>query len=158
MSEKCQKQDNCEHISSRIRAVRGEMNQGEFAESLGLTRKQVSTMERGEVAVSVDVCVAIHRKFGVSLTWLLLGEGRPIYALGDPLTNDEYEFVELIRYVPEVLREVLPLVKRAIIGQKAIFGLATMSHESGTSIRSQQQDVGSITRRLQSVREHAAVA
>jgi len=122
------KNSQSQQISSRLRLVRDKLDQDEFGKLIGITRRQVSTMERSEVAVSIDVCITIYQRFGVSLTWLLLGEG-PIY------TKDEHELLNLVRRVPDVLS----LIKKAIAGQEAICELAVMSQESGTSIRSQHK-------------------
>ncbi|CAK0762825.1 putative Transcriptional regulator [Gammaproteobacteria bacterium] len=107
-------QDFRELVGDRIVQIRGKMSQKKFGELLNLTRKQVSTMERGEVPIPGEVFVAINRKFGVSLIWLLLGDGQPTYAPGDQLTKEECEFLNFVRSAPEVLQEVLPLVKKAV--------------------------------------------
>lgn len=113
MTIKCSRQSH-ELISSRIRIIRGQMNQEEFSKLFNLTRKQVSTMERGEVAVPVSLCVAIHKKLDISFKWLLLGEG-PMYVseeeknvciVSHHLTDDEREFIDIVRRVPSLMRLV----------------------------------------------------
>jgi len=141
-----------EHVGLRLVRIRDKMSQEQFGAILGLTRRQISTMETGKVPVSSEVCIAIHRQFGVSLTWLLLGDGQT-YVPGNHLTNDEYEVLGLVRRVPGVLQ----LIKRAIAGQEAICELVVMSQESGTSVGGQRQSAVSITKRLPLGREHAAM-
>jgi len=147
-------QESYEEIGFRLAKVRGKVSQQKFGEMIGISRMQVSTMELGKVTVPVEVCVAVNKKFGISLTWLLLGEGQPTYTPGDNLTNDEQELVDLTRRTPQALS----LIKRVIAGQEAIGELAEMSQKSGTSVRSQHQGVVNTTRRLLSGREHLAVA
>jgi len=146
-------QEKSEHIGDRIVMVRGKISQGRFGEALNLTRRQVSTMERGEVLIPSDVCVAIHRKFGVSLTWLLLGEGQPTYALGDKLTEEEREFIDLARRAPETL----PLIKKAITDSYAVRD-AINELISSVFVIGQRQIGAGTTRRLPSSVEHDAVA
>jgi len=129
------------------------MSQEEFGKILGLSRTQISTMEVGRVGILSEVCVVIHQQFGVSLTWLLLGDG-PTYAPGDHLTNNEQEVLGLVRRAPEVLQ----LIKKAIAGQEAICELTEMSQGSGTSVRSQYQSAASTTRRVSLGRERVATA
>jgi len=65
------------HISGRrLRELRGfELTQEEFANELGVSQSQLSKFERGVVAPPAEVLFFVKKRFGVSLDWLLTGEG-----------------------------------------------------------------------------------
>ena len=51
------------------------MNQEEFALRIGVSQGYVSSMERGEKEVGIEILLKISREYGKSLEWLLLGNG-----------------------------------------------------------------------------------
>ncbi len=51
------------------------MTQDEFARRIGISQSYLSTVERGHVEAGAEVLLAVSRKFGKSLEWLLTGEG-----------------------------------------------------------------------------------
>ncbi len=51
------------------------MNQEEFAQRIGVSQGYVSSMERGEKEVGIEILLKISREYGKSLEWLLLGNG-----------------------------------------------------------------------------------
>jgi transcriptional regulator with XRE-family HTH domain len=51
------------------------MNQEEFAQRIGISQGYVSSMERGEKEVGIEILLKISREYGKSLEWLLLGTG-----------------------------------------------------------------------------------
>ncbi|CAK0758695.1 hypothetical protein CCP3SC5AM1_2510001 [Gammaproteobacteria bacterium] len=119
-----------EHISFRIRAIRGGMNQEEFGKLFGLSRRQISTMESMEVEVPIDFCVSLHKTLGISLTWLILGKGK-IKEMEEPfgecdyiperqLTKDEHEVLVAVQRVPYLLN-LIKLIEGNKIVKKAIF-------------------------------------
>jgi transcriptional regulator with XRE-family HTH domain len=61
-------------VGRRIRELRGfDMNQEEFAQRIGVSQGYVSSMERGEKEVGIEILLKISREYGRSLEWLLLG-------------------------------------------------------------------------------------
>jgi transcriptional regulator with XRE-family HTH domain len=63
-------------VGRRIRELRGfDMNQEEFAEGIGVSQGYVSSMERGEKEIGIEILLKISHKYGRSLEWLLLGNG-----------------------------------------------------------------------------------
>jgi transcriptional regulator with XRE-family HTH domain len=63
-------------VGRRIRELRGfDMNQEEFAQRIGVSQGYVSSMERGEKEVGIEILLKISREYGKSLDWLLLGSG-----------------------------------------------------------------------------------
>ena len=139
MNIACESQSR-EPVGSRLAQVRGKMTQDEFGKELGLTRRQVSTMERGEVPITGDVFIAIHQKFGVSLSWLLLGDG-PTYVLGEHLTEEEREIVSVARRIPYVV-QLIRLIESDGIVQKAIFELARALEEMRDRVTSHTLTIG----------------
>jgi transcriptional regulator with XRE-family HTH domain len=63
-------------VGRRIRELRGfDMNQEEFAQRIGVSQGYVSSIERGEKEVGIEILLKISREYGKSLEWLLLGNG-----------------------------------------------------------------------------------
>lgn len=64
-------------MNKRIASIRAEhhMNQGEFAEKLGLTRNYISLIENGKREPSVRTIQDICRTFSVNEVWLKTGKG-----------------------------------------------------------------------------------
>jgi transcriptional regulator with XRE-family HTH domain len=61
-------------VGRRIRELRGfDMNQAELARQIGISQSYLSTAERGKVEIGAQVLLAISRRFGRSLEWLLTG-------------------------------------------------------------------------------------
>lgn len=62
-------------IGRRIRELRGKEPQDDFARALGISQSQLSKIERGKLAPSVEVLVRLAEKSGKSADWILRGEG-----------------------------------------------------------------------------------
>lgn len=84
-------------IGERIRSLRGELSQQEFADALGFSRAYVSDIERGKTKPSLEVLSAIAAKYRVSIDWIITG--RDILEAGlprKPLTPDEEAFRRIL--------------------------------------------------------------
>ena len=62
-------------LGNRIRYVRGDLSQGEFAEILGARRNTISAWERNISMPGGEFLLRIYEEFNVNLNWLLSGEG-----------------------------------------------------------------------------------
>jgi transcriptional regulator with XRE-family HTH domain len=63
-------------LGRRLRELRGfDLTQEEFATQLGTSQSQLSKYERGVAAPPADILFLVKRRFGVSIDWLLTGEG-----------------------------------------------------------------------------------
>lgn len=63
-------------VGRRIRELRGfDMNQEEFAQRIGVSQGYVSSMERGEKEIGIEILLKISRAYERSLEWLLTGNG-----------------------------------------------------------------------------------
>jgi len=60
-------------IGLRIRLLRGNVRQQEFAQQLGLSQGQLSKVERGRIAPTLEVLLAVSNRFGKSLDWIVRG-------------------------------------------------------------------------------------
>jgi transcriptional regulator with XRE-family HTH domain len=58
----------------RIRELRAAERQDDFAPELGITQGQLSKIERGVLAPSVDVLLRLRERFRKSVDWILSGE------------------------------------------------------------------------------------
>ena len=61
-------------IGERIREIRGEELQEELAVYLGISQGQLSKIERGKMAPTVEILVRLSEKFGKSVDWILRGK------------------------------------------------------------------------------------
>ena len=61
-------------IGKRIRELRGEERQIDFARFLGVTQGQLSKVEKGKLAPSVEVLLRLRERFGTSTDWILTGK------------------------------------------------------------------------------------
>lgn len=62
-------------LGDRIKAVRGALNQDEFAQALGVNRNTLRTYERGTSQPNAIFLADLSSKFHVNPTWILFGEG-----------------------------------------------------------------------------------
>jgi len=62
-------------IGSRIRALRGDILQEDLAGYLHIRQGQLSKIERGKAAPSVEVLVLLSERFHKSVDWILREKG-----------------------------------------------------------------------------------
>ena len=62
-------------IGSRIRGLRGEIRQEELAAYLRIRQGQLSKIERGKTAPTLEVLTLLSDKFHKSIDWIVRGEG-----------------------------------------------------------------------------------
>jgi transcriptional regulator with XRE-family HTH domain len=60
-------------IGRRIRELRGDTLQEEFAEFLGISQGQLSKIERGKLPPSVGILLRLSARLGRSADWILKG-------------------------------------------------------------------------------------
>lgn len=65
---------NVAGIGKRIRELRGDERQIDFARFLGITQGQLSKVEQGKLAPSVEVLLRLRERFGTSTDWILTGK------------------------------------------------------------------------------------
>ncbi len=71
-------------LGMRLRFLRGDATQQEFAVLLGTDKNTIGRYERGERLPDSAFLCRLHRLFGVSLDWLLTGDGIPPAATARP--------------------------------------------------------------------------
>lgn len=62
-------------IGERVKHVRGELNQRDFAELLGVAKGSISQIEQGKAMPSGDFLLKIKQALDVDMNWLLTGMG-----------------------------------------------------------------------------------
>jgi transcriptional regulator with XRE-family HTH domain len=63
-------------IGRKFRVLRGETRQQQFAAQLGISQGQLSKIERGEVAPSLEVLLVMALKFGRTIDWIVRPDER----------------------------------------------------------------------------------
>jgi transcriptional regulator with XRE-family HTH domain len=64
-----------EAIGDRIRQLRGESTQEEFARTMKVSQAQLSKYELGQSAPALGFLVRLSARFGKSVDWILIGKG-----------------------------------------------------------------------------------
>nr|DAW32410.1 MAG TPA: helix-turn-helix domain protein [Caudoviricetes sp.] len=79
-------------MKDQVRALRKSLNlsQGEFAESIGLTKNYISLVETGKRSLADRTIRDICRMYSVNEHWLRTGEGEPY------IKGSEDELAELV--------------------------------------------------------------
>ncbi|WP_081581639.1 helix-turn-helix domain-containing protein [Pararhodospirillum photometricum] len=62
-----------ETVGSRLRSVRGDMSQDDFATLLGVHKQTIGKYERGIVVPGGDVLARLRAVLGIDVNWLLTG-------------------------------------------------------------------------------------
>ena len=75
MSHRNRPKPDLREIGLRIRGLRGDIRQEERASQLGVSQGQLSKVERGKVAPTLEVLLGVATKFGKSVDWIVKGGG-----------------------------------------------------------------------------------
>ena len=62
-------------VNDRLRMLRGELKQSDFAQILGVHRNSVTRWELGEWLPTGAVLIKLHEILNIDLNWLRLGKG-----------------------------------------------------------------------------------
>lgn len=68
---------NLSAVGTRIRKLRGQITQEEFAPGLGISQAQLSKYELGQSAIPLGVLIKLAKKSGGTADWILTGEAEP---------------------------------------------------------------------------------
>lgn len=90
---------------ARLRQIRGERSQKEFAELLGIGRTTLIRYESGERQIDVDLLLKLNVIFRLQPLWLLTGKGE--VTGGTLLNSREAALLDNYRNSPEDARKAL---------------------------------------------------
>ena len=76
-------------LGSKIKHVRGTATQADFAKQFGITRAEVSKIERGEVRPTAELLYNICLKHHLSLEWMLSGHEPSLEPAQEELFKEE---------------------------------------------------------------------
>ncbi len=107
-------------LGQRLKYLRGERSQEDFARKLGLTRSALANYETGRTKPKLSVLREISRKLGLSEDFLLSGQVRNEYELnlvatGKGKLNECHETEDELAIV-RILRAARPAAVKAIAG------------------------------------------
>ena len=77
-------------IGQRIRQLRADLSQDDFARELGTVRGYIGDIERGRTKPSLELLLSLAVKYGVSIDWIVTGKEQPL-ALSKPFQDPELE-------------------------------------------------------------------
>jgi len=75
MAKRLKARADLKGIGRRIRELRRGTHQEELAAYLGVSQGQLSKIERGRMAPTVETLVRLAERFGRSIDWIVRGEG-----------------------------------------------------------------------------------
>ena len=73
MSSRNRSKPDLKAIGLRIRELRGDMRQEDIALELGVSQGQLSKVERGKIAPTLEMLLAVANRFRKSLNWIVRG-------------------------------------------------------------------------------------
>jgi transcriptional regulator with XRE-family HTH domain len=68
---------NLDTFEARVKRLRGNLTQDQFAKSVGIKQTLISDYETGRTKPTTEILEKISRKANVNLNWLITGEGDP---------------------------------------------------------------------------------
>lgn len=119
-------QHSADDLRNRLRALRGELSQDEFARKVGLTRSALANYENGRTVPKPSILRQISSRAGISDDFLLSGQVRNEYELNLVVagrgflkecheTEDELTVVRALRAVdPGTVQDVVTALIRDI--------------------------------------------
>ncbi len=90
-------------LGSKIKHVRGSATQADFAKQFGITRAEVSKIERGEVRPTAELLYNICLKHHLSLEWMLSGHEPSPESRQEQLFKEEPANAALVKEDPPVV-------------------------------------------------------
>ena len=100
-------------LGSKIRHVRGAATQADFAKEFGITRAEVSKIERGEGRPTAELLYNICLKHHLSIEWMLSGHEPSVESAQEELFKEEPAQQEPVKATP--VKKVAPTVCTAPI-------------------------------------------
>jgi transcriptional regulator with XRE-family HTH domain len=73
MSRRVRLKPDLKAIGLRIKGLRGDMRQEDLAVQLGVSQGQLSKVERGKIAPTLEMLLALANRFSKSLNWIVGG-------------------------------------------------------------------------------------
>jgi transcriptional regulator with XRE-family HTH domain len=73
MSRSGRSKPDLKAIGLRVRVLRGDLRQEDLALQLRISQGQLSKVERGRIAPTLEMLLAIANRFGKSLDWIVGG-------------------------------------------------------------------------------------
>ncbi|NWO05356.1 MAG: helix-turn-helix transcriptional regulator [Alteromonadaceae bacterium] len=101
------------NVGARLREVRGDMRQAEFAQLLGIGRTTLIRYESGERQLDADLILKLNVLFGVQPLWLLTGKQEA--RAGVELAPDELELIKHYRESSTKGKEALRATAKAFV-------------------------------------------
>lgn len=105
-------------IGARLRTVRGDLSQREFAERLSTSSGRISEVEGGKTIPGGEFLLRLHQGFGTDIVWLLTGVHAATHAVPDQAADIQELVDQFTKLPPEdqaaVRRTVDALVAAAV--------------------------------------------
>ncbi len=95
-------------LGAKFKHVRGAANQAEFAKQFGITRAEVSKIERGEGRPTAELLYNICLKYHLSIEWMLSGHEPSVDSAQEELFKKEPVKREPVKAAPS--KEATPVL------------------------------------------------
>ncbi|HHB9431400.1 TPA: helix-turn-helix domain-containing protein [Stenotrophomonas maltophilia] len=120
MTKGSSENDGLRDTGERLRLIRGDRSQKDFAELLGIGRTTLIRYEAGTRPIDVELLVKLNLLFGVQPLWLLTGAGTS--GEGVQLTSREAILLSNYRNSPEDAKVALERTSAAFAQPKSELG------------------------------------
>lgn len=165
-------------LPERLRIIRGQLGQVEFAKKIGSSQTGVSAYEKGQRKPDYETLIRVSQEFGVTLDWLLLGTG-PMYKTSDEATkggtgntlpvfssSEAVQSIENITSkkketgntlpVPPLTNETQELYRKMLGLQERLLALTEQNAELRITLERAQQDIDRRNQRIRELEEENA--
>ena len=106
---------NQHEIGERVKGIRSEESQREFASRFGLTQVDISRIEKGEVKPALEVLFNICIAYEKNLYWLITGKE----SYNEKLETPSQDILEIIDWLDKN-PEAVDVFKKLISGSKQV--------------------------------------
>ncbi len=107
-------------INKRISHIRkfNKLNQIEFSKLLNVKQSNISQIESGKIAPSLEILLKIISNFNISCEWLLIGKGEMIKSnvLHEPQEEyGDHAEIKIIEYENKLLKKEIDNLRRKLV-------------------------------------------
>lgn len=102
-------------IKDRIKSLRGNLTQDEFAKYLGFHKSYISNYESGKIKPTTEFYLSLATKLNVNLNWLITGNEYKFIS-----SEDISKVIEENNYLKEVLNDLERDLNKVLINTKTI--------------------------------------
>jgi transcriptional regulator with XRE-family HTH domain len=104
-------------IGERIKYIRGNLTQKEFADILNTKQNYISRYEKGERIPSLSLLIKIAELGNVSLDWLIRGSKSKVHKVKEPFSpyGNDKGIIKLLRKIKDRDKKIILMILKGFI-------------------------------------------